>query len=62
VLDLTDGEKQAPREAAQQAPSKPLITGEVSMTSSDRIRSQPMTEAEVKEVIAAEVRKPMLEL
>jgi hypothetical protein len=31
-------EKLAPREAAQHAPSKPLTTGEVSITSSDRIR------------------------
>jgi hypothetical protein len=33
-------EKQAPREAAQHLPSKPLTTGEVLMASSDRIRSQ----------------------
>jgi hypothetical protein len=38
LLDHTPEEKQTPREAAQHAPSKPLTTGAVSMTSSDRIR------------------------
>ena len=49
-------------EPPQHGQGKPLIAGRFCVTSTDRIRSQPMTEAEVKELIAAEVRKPMLEL